>query len=190
MSKTKQTKQTEQKDRDEKGLFLPGNSLSSLHAFKPGNSGRPNIFTPVRFCDHVIQYIENRQNEKRTLTWAGLRVFLALSDSGLRAYRRGEIGHTEQDKADYVFILDQLAGHMEDEAESKLDRERGSIEGIKYRLNNMFSERWRDSKHISVDTNERRTIKIMLDSDSPLAQRLAQAGCDVQVIEHTGDGGE
>ncbi|MCH8079868.1 MAG: hypothetical protein IIA06_08850 [Proteobacteria bacterium] len=181
-------KQTEQNDRDEEGKFLPGNSLWSLRAWKPGNAGRPILYTPKEFCNKVIQFIEDRQNIKKTLTMSGLRGYLGLSASGLRAYEQGEIGKTDKDKGDYIYILDQFRAYMEDEAESKLDRERGSIEGIKYRLNNMFSERWRDSKHISVDTNEGRTIKIFVDSDSPLTQRLAQAGCDIQVIEHTSKG--
>ena len=182
---------TEQNDRDENGCFLPGNSLWSLHAWKPGNAGRPNLYTPKEFCDKVIQFIEDRQNIKKTITQSGLRVYLGLSASGLRAYEQGEIGKTDQDKQDYIYILDQFRAYMEDEAESKLDRERGSIEGIKYRLNNMFSERWRDSKHISVDTKERRTIKIILDPGSALAQRLENLdGDSIQVIEHTGEDGD
>ena len=189
MTETKETEQTEQNDRDENGQFLPGNSLWSLHAFKPGNAGRPTLYAPKEFCYKVIQFVEYRENEKKNLTWAGLRTYFGLSDSGLRAYRRGEIGKTDQDKADYVFILDQLAGYMEDEIECLLSRERGSVEGLKYRLNNIFSERWRDSKHVSVDSREQRTIKIILDPSSPLAKRL-QDPDSIQVIEHTGEGGE
>ena len=192
MTETKQTQQTEQKDRDENGQFLPGNSLWGLHAWEPGNDGRPNLFTPIELRDKVIQYVEDRQDERKTITLSGLRCYLGLSASGLRAYAQGEIGHKEKDKLAYVYVLDQFNGYMEDEAECLLSREKGSIDGIKFRMKNMWPSVWRDSKYISVDTNERRTIQIIVGPDSALTQRLEQVASDgnIQFIEHTGEGGE
>ena len=185
-------KQTEQNDRDEEGKFLPGNSLWRLHAWEPGNEGRPNIFTPIEFRDEVIQFVEVRRAENISSTWSGLRGWLGLSASGLRAYAQGEIGHTEKDRLAYAYVLDQFSGFMEDEAECLLSREKGSIDGIKFRMKNMWPTVWRDSKHISVDTNERRTIQIIVGPDSALTQRLEQVASDgnIQFIEHTGEGGE
>jgi len=185
-----ETKQTEQKDRDENGQFLPGNSLWRLGAWKPGNEGRPNLYTPIEFKDIVVQYVQDRKAIKKTTTMSGLRVYLGLSASGLRAYEQGEIGKTDQDKEDYIYILDQFRGYMEDEAESKLDRERGSTHGIEFRLKNIVPSNWKDSKHISVDTKERRTIKIIADPNSNWGKRLLEYGADVQVIEHTEEDGD
>jgi len=166
----------EQKDRDDKGQFLPGNSLWRLGAWQPGNEGRPNLFTPIELRDLVIQYVQDRESIKKTITLSGLRVYLGLSIAGLRAYRLGEIGKTENDKLAYVYILDQFDGYMEDEAESKLDREHGSTKGIEFRMKNMWPTVWKDSKHISVDTSEHRTIRLVLDPQSALAQHLADDG--------------
>jgi len=192
MTETKQTKQTEQKDRDDNGCFLPGNSLWRLGAWRPGNEGRPNLFTPIELRDLVIQYVQDRESIKKTITLSGLRVYLGLSIAGLRAYRLGEIGKKENDKLAYVYVLDQFNGYMEDEAECLLSREKGSIDGIKFRMKNMWPTVWRDSKYISVDTNERRTIQIIVGPDSALTQRLEQVARDgnIQFIEHTGEGSE
>jgi len=185
-------KETEQPDRDENGQFLPGNSLWRLGAWQPGNEGRPNLFTPIELRDLVIQYVQDRESIKKTITLSGLRVYLGLSIAGLRAYRLGEIGKKENDKLAYVYVLDQFNGYMEDEAECLLSREKGSIDGIKFRMKNMWPTVWRDSKYISVDTNERRTIQIIVGPDSALTQRLEQVARDgnIQFIEHTGEGSE
>ncbi len=63
---------------------------------------------------------------------------------------------------------------MEDEAESKLDRERGSTDGIKFRMKNMWPNHWKDEKHIKVDEHKEQTIQLVLPPDSPIAKRLAQ----------------
>jgi len=77
---------------------------------------------------------------------------------------------------------------LEEELESELRRKTGQVSGIIFALKNQFHNSWRDEKHISVN-NETRTIQIIVGPDSPLAQRLEQAG-GVQVIEHTEKGGE
>ena len=177
-------KETEQQpDRDENGQFLPGNSLWRLNAWKPGNEGRLCLFTPTQLRDLVIQYVEKRQDENKAITLSGLRGYLGLSAAGLRAYRQGEIGKTQADKAAYMYVLDQFDGFMEDEAECLLHRDKGSTDGIKFRMKNMWPTAWRDSKHITVDNNELRTIQVIVDKSSPLAKRLGQAGCG-ELIEH------
>jgi len=133
--------------------------------------------------DLVIQYVEGRQDQNKTATLSGLRIYLGLSGTGLRAYRLGDIGKTKEDRLAYMYILDQFDGLMEDEAESLLDREKGSVEGIKFRMKNKWPTTWQDSKHISIDTNEVRTIKLVLSNDSALAKRLAGSGLS-ELIEH------
>lgn len=173
--------------RDKNGNFLPGNPLWRLYAWKPGNEANPNKFTPEELRDLIIEYVEIRTEENKTLTLSGLRVHLGISRQSLYDYAHGKFGKTDQDKWAYTYVLDQFNGYMEDEAESKLDREHGSVEGLKFRMKNMWPNYWKDSKHLSVDTNEVRTIQIIVDPSSPLAKRLAQRDC-VQAIEHTGEG--
>lgn len=179
-------KQTEQNDRDEEGKFLPGNSLWRLNAWEPGNEGRPNMFSPEELRDQVIQYVEGRHEQNKTITLSGLRVYLGLSRQGLYDYAEGKYGKTDEDKRAYMYIIDQLNGYMEDEAESKLDREKGSTHGLIFRMKNMWPNYWKDEKHLSVDTKEIRTIQVIVAPDSALYQRLQQQGDVVQFIEHEG----
>lgn len=188
-TETKQTKQTKQTDRDENGQFLPGNQYWQLNAFKNGNAGRPNKWPPEQVGKIMADYLQICLDIVRPITKAGLRIMLGISPEAMDNYAKGEYGKTEEERQAYVALFEQFNTVLEEELESELRRKTGQVSGIIFALKNQFHNAWKDEKYISVDTTEKRTIKIIVGPDSPLAQRLEQAG-GVQVIEHTEEGGE
>jgi len=61
------------------------------------------------------------------------------------------------------------------------------VSGIIFALKNQFSGNWREEKYINLDKKEARTIKIIMPPDSPLAKRLKEAGCEIEVIDYEPD---
>jgi len=178
-----ETKETEQNDWDEKGNFLPGNQYWQLNAFKEGNIGRPNKWTPEQAIEIMADYLQARLDDKKPITKAGLRLKLGISAEALDNYSKGEYGKSEEEKQAYVNIFMQFNNVIEDELETELRRNTGQVSGIIFALKNQFHNTWKDEKYLSVDTNERRTIKIICDPNSELGKRLSQDGAS-ELIEH------
>jgi len=178
-------KETEQQtDRDEKGQFLPGNQYLSLNAFKKGNIGRPNKWTVMELIEIMSGYLQACLDNERLITKAGLRLALDISSETMDNYAKGEYGKTKEDKRAYVDAFRQFFTVIEDELEIELRRKTGQVTGIIFALKNQFRTDWKDEKYLSVDTNEPRTIKLVLDPDSALAKRLTDQDDASVLIEH------
>ena len=186
---TKKSKDTKVKDnptnttidtiRDEQGRFLPGHPLWQLHAFKEGNIGRPNKWTPAECAEIITGYLQDRIDNDRTITKAGLMVALGISHEALSNYASGEYGKTEDDKRAYVDIFSATSAVIEDQLEEQLSRDKGQVSGVIFRLKNHYG--WRDEKHLSVASQETKTIQVML-HPGPLYDQLIEAGADIQAL--------
>ena len=169
-------------DRDEEGLFLPGNQYWSLNAFKKGCSAdRPNKWTPDQLRTIMADYLETRLDDGKPITKAGLRLALGISREALNNYSKGEYGKSEEDKRAYVDLFSLFDTVIEAELEQELRRDKGQVNGIIFALKNQFSGNWKDEKHLSLESHELQVIRIISDPGGALAKRLMDEG---QLIEY------
>ena len=175
----------DQPTRDEKGRFLPGNPLWQLHAFADGHIGlRDNAWSPEECAEIMALYIQDRMDNDRTITKAGLYLALGLSKEACNNYAKGEYGKSDEDRRAYIDLFSLASTVMEDQLEEQLSRDKGQVNGVIFRLKNHYG--WRDERHLSLETNELRTIKLIVQGGE-LSQRLKDQGevIEGEVVEKT-----
>ena len=143
--------------------------------------GRPNKLTPAAMKVSVAEFLELRQESGKPATLPGLAVHLGLSRQALWAYRKGECGKTDADRAAFQQLFELFDQTLEDELEGLLQRERGQTGGIQHRLNNRFGDDWRTSQH---DWTAGQTLEVHIDLGRANELPRKLAGDGTELIEH------
>ena len=146
--------------RGDNGQLKPGHPWR----YKESESGHPIRYAPKTLMLKCKAYIEEQTQIDKPLTWAGLARYLGMSIQGLTRYRKGEIGKTETIRTTIVAYLEYFGTCIEEQLEGQVD--------AKFRLTNQYAERWKDTKHVHVDTVHH-TAVVMLEPE--LVSKMSKA---------------
>jgi len=126
--------------RNELGQWEKGNP----YTFPAETSGRPLKYHPAKLRRTIAEYVDIQYIAEKSLTKAGLAAYMGITRGALSHYADGKIGRTPAIRSAIVNALEHYSTLIEAELEGRVDP--------KFRLTNMGVDRWRDTKHVQIDT--------------------------------------
>lgn len=155
----------------------PLNTLYQRGGFGTGKaiSGSIPRYTPKRLAEALASYMAWAAEQNQWLTVGGACLYLGIDTSHWPRFVSGEYGRTESAQRAYRNVVGRYLAAMQAQAEGRLFDGQNTA-GVQFWLRNVLG--WRDDRHVSVETTERRLEVVV---NQQLADRLAGSAT---VLEH------